>query len=304
MKASVFFARRSAAALLALLLGCGLLAGCAAPQQPDTSDSVISSTVSGSSESGEPIPVPEIPDLIQAAGLDDLQRADALTGLTREELYEAWGQPDETADSAELEENADSDDDPTAALYHVEEDTYMAVVFKKDNTVRIAHLVNRSRLLVPQQPMTDDTDVTAYPSWCVRTDGSGTGAFPVVTVLRTAQQLQQYLEENGGCYALENGFAAQVAGYDDSWFADHALVLVALQANTGSVRYTVVGLSGDGRVRLNAETPEYSTADMAQFHIGIEVPADAPALQNAQLSVDFGAGAVTPVPTDPTLSKQ
>lgn len=119
----------------------------------------------------------------------------------------------------------------------------------------------------------------------VRTNGYNEGvAYPVVTVIRTVKELNEYYNANKDKYYLERqhnvysdttiGFLDACDKYDDNFFSEKALILILLEEGSGSVRHTVRQVSATGNtvcVEIDSHVPETFTDDMAEWHIIIEV---------------------------------
>lgn len=117
---------------------------------------------------------------------------------------------------------------------------------------------------------------TDFRAQTVRTDGYHDGAqYPRVTVIHSAEELNAYYEANKDLYYME-GFRTACETYDDAYFAERILVIVLVEAGSGSVRYQVsdVALAGvngsDLAVAIDVLVPEVGTCDMAEWHILIE----------------------------------
>lgn len=135
-------------------------------------------------------------------------------------------------------------------------------------------------------PMVDEknTDV-AFAAQYIRTDGCREDvAYPVVKIIRSAQELTAYYEQYKEMYSLERredpasdstvGFLDACDQYDDAYFEKQCLVMVLLQENSGSNRHKVksVSLLNDTKLTVDIEriVPEAGTCDMAAWHILIE----------------------------------
>lgn len=126
---------------------------------------------------------------------------------------------------------------------------------------------------------------TEYYTQCIRTNGYREDMkYPVVKIIRSVGELNEYYEANKEKYDLERkdnvsinttiGFLDACDKYDDAYFKDNILVMVLLEEGSGSIRHKVqsVNMGNDGRCYINIEriVPEAGTADMAQWHILIE----------------------------------
>ena len=119
----------------------------------------------------------------------------------------------------------------------------------------------------------------------IRTNGYHEDAkYPVVKIIRSARELNEYYEANKENYYLERrdkvysdstiGFLDACDRYDDAYFEDHILIMVLLEEGSGSNRHKVqsVHMSADGRcyIYIDRIIPEAGTCDMAEWHILIE----------------------------------
>ena len=120
----------------------------------------------------------------------------------------------------------------------------------------------------------------------VRTNGYHEDAqYPRVAVIRSVAELEAYYEANKDFYYLEKredpasdstiGFLDACEKYDDAYFEDQILILVLLEEGSGSIRHdvTAVTVDGDGNMTISINTivPQAGTADMAEWHIFVEV---------------------------------
>ena len=110
----------------------------------------------------------------------------------------------------------------------------------------------------------------------IRTDGYHEDVhYPVVKLIRSAEELNAYYEDNAGRYDLR-GFAPACDRYDEAYFRDRILLLVLTEAGSGSVHYRVAGVEPAGvngdelSVAIDVITPDVGTCDMAEWHILIE----------------------------------
>jgi len=119
----------------------------------------------------------------------------------------------------------------------------------------------------------------------VRTDGYLDGvSYPVVTMIDSRIELDNYYNENKDSYYLERmenadsdttiGFLDATYKYDDAYFKDNILVLVLLEEGSGSVRHKVLGVKGNKNstdIAIKRIVPEIGTDDMAEWHIMVEL---------------------------------
>lgn len=150
------------------------------------------------------------------------------------------------------------------SLSHVSNDT-------KTTTTKSVSLVSGK----PTRPIASNGAGTVY----VRTNGGGEGTFPRSTLIRSADELRTYYEQNKTVFDLErredgNGFLDVCDAYDDAYFSKNVLVLVALEEGSGSIRHEIkrVALTSEGDLEITVETilPNPQTADMAQWHLFVQ----------------------------------
>lgn len=137
----------------------------------------------------------------------------------------------------------------------------------------------------PTQP-TSVPALKDYPCQAqyVRTDAVNDSiSYPKVTVIENRDELQAYYEKYKHVFQLERkvgesaGFLGACAKYDDAYFAQHKIILIALEEKSGSVRHTGTKLSGADRnweIYIDKNAPQIGTSDMAQWHVFVEVPTD------------------------------
>jgi len=120
----------------------------------------------------------------------------------------------------------------------------------------------------------------------IRTDGYHEAVeYPIVTVIRSAKQLDDYYNANKALYDLDSrpdpgadytiGFLDACKRYDNAFFREQALVLVLLEEGSGSTRHKVESAKLTKEqldIHITTIQPEIGTCDMAQWHIFIELP--------------------------------
>lgn len=134
----------------------------------------------------------------------------------------------------------------------------------------------------------------------IRTDVRREGAeYPVVKLIRSADELNAYYEANKEKYDLERrekvysdtaiGFLDACDRYDEAYFEDRVLVLILPDEGSGSIGYRVNSLrvAADGGVTVDIETviPEAESCDMAVWHILIEPEAGTVIENEADITV-------------------
>jgi len=115
----------------------------------------------------------------------------------------------------------------------------------------------------------------------IRTQYTGFSEFPAVTVIKSLEELERYIEDSfssgnirdGVAYLPENDFFHAVAKYTNEFFVENYLVFIEITENSGSNRHEVESISIDGDIKIKCIVPEIGTADMAQWHIIIELDA-------------------------------
>jgi hypothetical protein len=111
----------------------------------------------------------------------------------------------------------------------------------------------------------------------IRTNGYISGAkYPKTCVISSSEDLNDYYKSASGTYSMDS-FKEAITGYDDAWFKSHVLIIVVLEEGSGSVGHQVTSVSKlDNKLNINIakKIPEIGTADMAQWHILIELSSD------------------------------
>lgn len=96
--------------------------------------------------------------------------------------------------------------------------------------------------------------------------------FPHVLVIKSTEELDEAMKLGSG---IEDGSADPKTLYDEAFFASKYLIVVALQASSGSARYEVssVNRQEDGSVRVcvDVQMPQIGTCDMALWYILLEL---------------------------------
>ncbi|MCQ2537238.1 MAG: hypothetical protein MJ124_02440 [Lachnospiraceae bacterium] len=121
----------------------------------------------------------------------------------------------------------------------------------------------------------------AFEAQVVRTNGYVDGAkYPKSVVITSRAELDEYYNQNKNTYNLGTidstsvNFIKKCEKYDDAFFAENNLVLILLESGSGSVRYDInsVNKTKDGiMVGINPRMPEVGTADMAEWHVILEI---------------------------------
>lgn len=141
----------------------------------------------------------------------------------------------------------------------------------------------------PSQPSSSEgsqsvTSLT-FQAQYIRTNGYEEGkVYPLVVPIRSREQLDSYLEKNRGVYSFYDSFddtpsfLEATEDYDDRFFSRKALLLVVLEESSGSIRHEVASVMPQERgiqVNIRRIQPSSFTQDTAQWHIIIELDADA-----------------------------
>lgn len=112
--------------------------------------------------------------------------------------------------------------------------------------------------------------------------------YPVVKIIRSVEELNEYYNENKERYDLERndkvysdttiGFLDACDKYTAEYFEDQILVMVLLEEGSGSIRHNVdnvkIGSNGKLYISISRDVPEVGTDDMAEWHILIEPEKD------------------------------
>lgn len=109
-------------------------------------------------------------------------------------------------------------------------------------------------------------------------------SYPSVIVIHSEEEWKNYYDASKSRYQFGSGMGtnpsfqeiAEGDKYNADYFADKNLVLVVVEATSGSARYEVTGISNDGEIFIGIHMPSVGTTDMAQWHIVIEVSKDGP----------------------------
>jgi len=118
----------------------------------------------------------------------------------------------------------------------------------------------------------------------IRTNGYVDGKnYPIVTVISSRDELERYYENNKNTYDFSANFGGYsdaisfidaMKNYTDAFFTNRSLVLVLLEEGSGSIRHRVDDVGENGDIVISRLLPEIGTADMAQWHIIIELDAN------------------------------
>lgn len=116
-----------------------------------------------------------------------------------------------------------------------------------------------------------------------RTNGGYDKEYPIVKIIRSEKELEEYYYENCETYRFDRGYDDIIAfyvadnKYDEKYFENQILILVLVEEGSGSFRHAVtemktVTLNGESKteITINRLIPQSGTADMALWHIFIE----------------------------------
>ena len=109
-------------------------------------------------------------------------------------------------------------------------------------------------------------------------DGAG---YPIVTVISSMDELELYSDHHKDAYDSNSrgvGYSDStiellnvIETYTEDFFATNFLVFVLLEEVSGSIRHEVKSVDENGDIIIRRMEPEIGTADMALWHIIIEL---------------------------------
>lgn len=115
----------------------------------------------------------------------------------------------------------------------------------------------------------------------IRTNETGyndSAVYPKVVFIKSVSELNTYKAATAPEYNFDSGFGSSksfndaTAKYDERFFKDKALVMVVTREGSGSVFYDGVSVNvSEGIIAVDRFFPEVGTADMASWHIIIEL---------------------------------
>ncbi len=113
-------------------------------------------------------------------------------------------------------------------------------------------------------------------------------SYPILAVLRSQEELNAYYNANKNRFYLERrvikegyinetvGFLDAIDKYDEEFFKNEALVIIALEEVSGSITHEIsnVWLNADGKfcVEIDSNIPYMCDDAMQHWHIIIEIP--------------------------------
>jgi hypothetical protein len=127
------------------------------------------------------------------------------------------------------------------------------------------------------EPITTTKEYGPNSIYYIRTNGyNDEVSYPKTVLIRDISALNSYIAQNKGKYDLDNSwadvtFVKTAKKYDSEWFSTHDLAMVLLEESSGSVTHKVASVEGGDLVVIERYSPEVGTADMAEWHILIEV---------------------------------
>ncbi len=118
----------------------------------------------------------------------------------------------------------------------------------------------------------------------IRTEWNDEDDYPITKVIRSVDELNNYINRNKDKYYLERrenpssdstiGFLDAADKYNEDYFKERILIMVLVGEGSGSNRHKVnyVKDGSDGRIYIDVHriVPEFGTCDMAGWHILIE----------------------------------
>ncbi len=118
----------------------------------------------------------------------------------------------------------------------------------------------------------------------IRTNGGWDRfAYPLAVCLTSADELTRYYDAFSDYYDLSRhakvyadttiGWLDAVDGYDADWFGTHDLLMILVEAPSGSIRYQlkIEPDGGENFLRVTEQCPECFTDDMAEWHLMLPV---------------------------------
>ena len=229
------------AVLSALLLG-----GCSTPGTPSAAVSSAAGSVSGASSSGAMASfMAMVANVTEDGRVAELVPAES-AAFARIYL--------DTADVPAL-------DFTPASRQMVRVELQPGYVFTSSRVIRAA-----AKSIRAAQPV--------VPVQYIRANGSYDVTRKAVAIV-SRQALAEYYESNRANFQFDldyqhPDFHEAIAKYDDAFFSGRYLVVVVLCAHSGTFRHIVTGIT-DGVIRIKCVTAGVATADMASWHILLEL---------------------------------
>ena len=127
----------------------------------------------------------------------------------------------------------------------------------------------------------DEPKVDFYVQYIRTNGGIENAAYPITTVIASANELNQYYDNYKDACDLERrekiysdttiGFLDAVEGYTDDFFSNSYLMIVMLGEPSGSIRHHVESADKNSDIVISRLLPEVGTDDEAQWSIIIEL---------------------------------
>ena len=125
---------------------------------------------------------------------------------------------------------------------------------------------------------TDYIENLNFTAKYIRTEGMlPDRTFPYALLIDDRASLDRYIEDNKAFYGFDanNEFSAVAERYNGDWFKTHQLVIAVVEEGSGSIAHEVQWIYKDKTskcfVIIDRLVPEVGTADMAHWHILMEV---------------------------------
>ena len=127
-----------------------------------------------------------------------------------------------------------------------------------------------------------------FKSQYIRTGSRTDTKYPIVSIVRSAEELDAYYQINRDRFDLQRrenpaadstiGFLDACDEYDADFFKNNALVLIVIEEGSGSTRhnvdYVMVDAKGSFYVNICPIVARIGTCDMAQWHIIVAAEKD------------------------------
>ena len=156
----------------------------------------------------------------------------------------------------------------------------------QDNAIDAFDLVAMRKKLIDVHGL-DRTIKYGIEAQFIRTNGYNDGAeYPQITLMTGADELQSYIESNKDKYDLSSeSFTEAIEKYDENWFRYYKLMIIVLEEPSGSISHEITELTNK-YVAIDRIIPEVGTADMAEWHILIELNGNADIRDNFSVKLN------------------
>ncbi len=138
-----------------------------------------------------------------------------------------------------------------------------------NETVNDGALGTLEHLGPAETQMADTVDALLQGVQYVQAGWDAAGEYPHTALITSREGLSEYTADHK--LLSDNPYGR----YDDAYFAEHDLLLLVLEASSGSIRHQVLAVrqvEAQWVIDLQTIVPEVCTTDMAQWHILVEVP--------------------------------